>query len=52
MIMSSVGLLEKHRSPSRSQILRSMQGNVCRCGTYLRIIATIERAAGKETVRG
>lgn len=52
MIMSSVGLLEKHRSPSRSQILRSMQGNVCRCGTYLRIIAAIERAAGKETVRG
>ena len=46
MIMSGVGLLERNPRPSRHEILRAMEGNVCRCGTYPRIVAAIERAAG------
>jgi len=51
MIMATVALLDKTPAPSRREIVRSMQGNVCRCGTYPRIIAAIDRAAkgGLET---
>ena len=45
MIMSGAALLQKHAQPSREQIIDQMDGNVCRCGTYTRIIAAIERAA-------
>ena len=45
MIMSSYALLSENASPSREEILRSMEGNICRCGTYLRIIAAIHAAA-------
>ncbi len=45
MIMSAAGLLAGNPSPSREQIVRAMNGNLCRCGTYQRIIAAIERAA-------
>ncbi|HET7564515.1 MAG TPA: 2Fe-2S iron-sulfur cluster-binding protein, partial [Gemmatimonadaceae bacterium] len=46
MIMAGVALLHTTPSPSRDEIVRSMQGNVCRCGTYPRIVAAIQRAAG------
>src|SRR4029079_7563412 len=46
MIMSGVALLEKHSQPTRQQIVEQMNGNVCRCGTYSRIIAALERASG------
>ena len=42
MIMASVGLLSKNPRPSRDEIVKGMNGNVCRCGTYQRIIAAIE----------
>lgn len=45
MIMSAVGLLQKNPKPDRSEIVRAMQGNVCRCGTYVRVIKAIEQAA-------
>jgi aerobic-type carbon monoxide dehydrogenase small subunit (CoxS/CutS family) len=45
MIMSAVALLEKHAKPAPSEIVRQMNGNVCRCGTYQRIVAAIGRAA-------
>ncbi len=45
MIVSGAALLEKYRTPNREQIIRFMQGNICRCGTYGRIIVAIERAA-------
>ena len=45
MIMSSVALLHANPNPSRDDILRAMNGNVCRCGTHPRIIAAIEQAA-------
>ena len=46
MIMSAVGLLEREPSPDRAEIVRFMNGNICRCGTYSRIATAIERAAG------
>jgi aerobic-type carbon monoxide dehydrogenase small subunit (CoxS/CutS family) len=46
MIMSGVGLLNKNARPTRDEIVRHMDGNVCRCGTYQRIVAAIEMASG------
>lgn len=53
MIMSAVSLLNNRENPSDTEILQFMQGNICRCGTYPRIIAAIRKAsaAGKESVR-
>jgi aerobic-type carbon monoxide dehydrogenase small subunit (CoxS/CutS family) len=45
MIMSAVALLKKNPSPSESQIIDFMDGNVCRCGTYPRIVSAIHKAA-------
>jgi len=45
MIMSGVGLLEKTPNPSEAEIVRGMEGNVCRCGTYPRIVAAVRLAA-------
>ena len=45
MIMSAVGLLNRQNGPGDDEIKRAMDGNVCRCGTYGRIIAAVKRAA-------
>ncbi len=45
MIMSGVALLQRNPNPARDEILRFMDGNLCRCGTYSRIVAAIEKAA-------
>jgi aerobic-type carbon monoxide dehydrogenase small subunit (CoxS/CutS family) len=45
MIMSAVSLLSAKRELSVAEIWRSMEGNVCRCGTYTRIVAAIQKAA-------
>lgn len=45
MIMASVGLLHKTPNPSEDEIRHGMQGNVCRCGTYPRIIQAVQMAA-------
>jgi len=44
-IMKAAELLASNKSPSREQIVQHMDGNICRCGTYHRIIAAIQRAA-------
>ena len=44
-IMQAAELLAKTKKPTREQIVAHMDGNICRCGTYLRIISAIERAA-------
>jgi isoquinoline 1-oxidoreductase alpha subunit len=44
-IMQAAELLAKNRQPTRAQIIEHMDGNICRCGTYHRIIAAIERAS-------
>lgn len=45
MIMSAFSLLNTNHNPSDLQIIQFMQGNICRCGTYLRILAAVRRAA-------
>lgn len=45
MIMSAVSLLQKNGSPSEQEIMKSMQGNICRCGTYPRILKAIREAS-------
>jgi aerobic-type carbon monoxide dehydrogenase small subunit (CoxS/CutS family) len=45
MIMSAQGLLAINPRPTDDQIIQRMNGNVCRCGTYPRIMAAIRRAA-------
>jgi isoquinoline 1-oxidoreductase subunit alpha len=49
-IMSASGLLAGNPNPSDADIDKAMWGNICRCGTYLRIRAAIKRAAGAPAV--
>jgi len=44
-IMRAAGLLKEKSNPSRQEIAEYMNANICRCGTYLRIVRAIERAA-------
>lgn len=44
-IMSAVALLERTPSPTDAEIVTSMDGNLCRCGTYQRIRAAVRDAA-------
>lgn len=44
-IMQAAALLKKNARPSREQIVQHMDGNICRCGTYPRIVRAIERAS-------
>lgn len=44
-IMQAAALLKDNPKPTREQIIEHMDGNICRCGTYVRIISAIERAA-------
>ena len=45
MIMSTVGFLKTTPDPSEAEIRHGMEGNICRCGTYPRIVAAVQRAA-------
>jgi aerobic-type carbon monoxide dehydrogenase small subunit (CoxS/CutS family) len=47
MILAAVALLSKTPAPGEEEIVRHMNGNICRCGTYLRIIEAIRQAAAK-----
>lgn len=47
MIMSGVGLLRQHSDPDDTTIIQAMQGNICRCGVYGRILCAIRQAAGE-----
>jgi aerobic-type carbon monoxide dehydrogenase small subunit (CoxS/CutS family) len=46
MIMSATALLNKNARPSRDEIVKHMEANICRCGTYAHIVNAIEIAAG------
>jgi len=52
MIMSACALLAGNPAPSEEQIIQRMNGNVCRCGTYPRIVSAIHRAATQKTATG
>lgn len=51
MIMSGAGLLKKNPRPSEAEIRQAMEGNICRCGTYPRIVAAVGQASGKGGAR-
>lgn len=58
MILSSVALLRKNPSATENEIKQALEGNVCRCGTYNRILAAVQKAKqtmlteAKESHRG
>jgi aerobic-type carbon monoxide dehydrogenase small subunit (CoxS/CutS family) len=45
MIVSGAALLRSNTKPTRPEIAKAMQGNICRCGTYPRILLAVEMAA-------
>ncbi len=45
MMMSAKGLLDKNKNPSDAQIKSALNGNLCRCGTYSRILKAVKSAA-------
>ena len=46
MMMRAQALLESNPTPSKAEIRRHMNANLCRCGTHMRILRAVERAAG------
>lgn len=51
MILTAYGLLRSKREPSREEIIRGMDGNLCRCGAHTRIIDAIQSAAAEVSKR-
>lgn len=47
MILNAYSLLHQNPQPTREEIIRGMEGNLCRCGTYNRIIDAIQSAAAE-----
>jgi aerobic-type carbon monoxide dehydrogenase small subunit (CoxS/CutS family) len=52
MIMSAVALLSQNPHPKDNEIVDFMNGNICRCGTYARIIMAIQKAAKAMSAQG
>ncbi len=47
MILTSVAFLEANRQPTRDQIVRGLEQNLCRCGAHTRILRAVETAAAE-----
>jgi aerobic-type carbon monoxide dehydrogenase small subunit (CoxS/CutS family) len=45
MILNAHALLQKIPRPTRAEIIKHMEGNLCRCGTHVRIFQAVENAA-------
>jgi xanthine dehydrogenase YagT iron-sulfur-binding subunit len=45
-VMATVALLEKNRNPTETQIRKGLDGNICRCGTFVRILEAATKAKG------
>ncbi len=52
MILSATSLLHRTHNPTEEQIVEAMNGNLCRCGTYPRIVAAVKRAARLMPAKG
>jgi len=50
-IMSATALLKRNRKPTDADIDEAMSGNICRCGTYVRVRAAIKQAAQSGAAR-
>ena len=48
MIMAGAALIKKNPHPSDDEILKAMEGNICRCGTYPRILTAMRQAGGRK----
>ena len=48
MIMSTKALLDKNPKPTDAQIKETLVGNLCRCGTHVRILRAVKRASGQQ----
>jgi aerobic-type carbon monoxide dehydrogenase small subunit (CoxS/CutS family) len=46
MVVAAAALLAEHRAPTDAQIHQALDGNLCRCGSHLRITRAVKRAAG------
>ena len=47
MVVAAAALLEQHHAPTDAQIHQALEGNLCRCGSHLRITRAVRRAAGE-----
>jgi aerobic-type carbon monoxide dehydrogenase small subunit (CoxS/CutS family) len=45
MIMSVVSLLNRNHHPTQNEIVNFLEGNICRCGAYSRIVSAVQKAA-------
>jgi carbon-monoxide dehydrogenase small subunit len=52
MLMSSAALLAENPAPSQAQIVAALEGNLCRCTGYVKIIASVQAAARKLSAAG
>jgi len=52
MLMAAASLLRRTGHPTEAEIAAAMNGNVCRCGTYPRIVAAIRQVAGQTAAGG
>jgi nicotinate dehydrogenase subunit A len=48
MIMSAAGLLAQNKKPSEGEIRSALEGNLCRCGSHVRVVAAVKRAAAAQ----
>ena len=51
MILAAVSFLRENPHPTDAEIVRGMNGNICRCGTYPRIVAAVRRAASGQSAK-
>jgi xanthine dehydrogenase YagT iron-sulfur-binding subunit len=51
-VMATVAFLEQHPRPTRDELRKGLDGNICRCGTFVRIMEAATNAAAKGVTRG
>ncbi len=47
MIMTAAGLLERNKKPSEQEVREELDGNLCRCGTHVRVVRAVMAASGQ-----
>jgi aerobic-type carbon monoxide dehydrogenase small subunit (CoxS/CutS family) len=52
MIVEAVALLRRKADPAAADVARAMEGHICRCGTYDRIVRAVRQAAGAKDAKG
>ena len=52
IIVSAKALLDRNPKPTRAEIAKALDGNICRCGTHQRILRAVERAAAALRAKG